>query len=475
MGSSPRTGTTGSGSRWIRCATSRCWRSTGGRAPHRGRSGEPVIIVDAALRARAGAGNPVHFAMIGAGFMGRGIASQVVRYTPGMALAVICNRRLDAARDAYAAAGVRDVVVVTTGSDLDAAIRRGRYAVTDDPEVVCQSDAIEVVVEATGNVEHGARVTLAAIERGKHVVLMNAELDGTVGPLLKRKADAAGVVLPGCDGDQPGVQLNLIRFVESIGLRPLVCGNIKGLQDRYRNPTTQEAFAKRWGQTPSMVTSFADGTKISFEQAIVANATGMRVARRGMIGIRFEGHVDDLVSRYDVDQLRELGGIVDYVVGAQPSPGVYVFAEARAALQARSVDYGSGAEGPLSIFYTPSPLPVFEVPLSVARVALFRAPVIAPAGPPKVDVVATAKTDLRAGDVLDGLGCYMTYGQCENHAVVRAENLLPIGLAEGCRLRREVGRDEVLTYDDVEPPTGTVVHRLRAEQDELFAPDRSRA
>ena len=434
-----------------------------------------MIIVDAALRARAAAGDPVRFAMFGAGFMGRGIANQVARYTPGMALAVICNRTIATAIDAYAAAGIRDVAVVKSGADLDAAVQRGHCAVTDDPEVVCQSEAIEVVLEATGNVEYGARVTLAAIERGKHVVLMNAELDGTVGPLLKRKADAAGVVLTGCDGDQPGVQLNLIRFVESIGLRPLVCGNIKGLQDRYRNPTTQEAFAKRWGQTPSMVTSFADGTKISFEQAIVANATGMRVARRGMIGIRFEGHVDDLVSRYDVDQLRELGGIVDYVVGAQPSPGVYVFAEARDALQARYLDYGKRGEGPLYSFYIPYHLTVFEVPLSVARVALFRDPVIAPAGPPKVDVVATAKTDLRAGDVLDGLGCYMTYGQCENHAVVRAENLLPIGLAEGCRLRREVGRDEVLTYDDVEPPTGTVVHRLRAEQDELFAPDRSRA
>jgi predicted homoserine dehydrogenase-like protein len=434
-----------------------------------------MIIVDAALRARAGAGNPVRFAMVGAGFMGRGVANQVARYMPGLELAVICNRTIGSAVDAFAAAGVRDVVVVTTGADLDAAIRRGRHAVTEDPAVVCGSEIIEVVVEATGHVEHGAQVTLAAIEHGKHVVLMNAELDGTVGPLLKRKADAAGVVLTGCDGDQPGVQLNLHRFVEAIGLRPLVCGNIKGLQDRYRNPTTQAGFAKRWGQTPSMVTSFADGTKISFEQAIVANATSMRVARRGMIGLRFDGHVDEMVTMYDVDQLRELGGIVEYVVGAEPSPGVYVFAEARDAMQAHYLNYGKRGEGPLYSFYIPYHLTVFEVPLSVARAALFRDSVIAPAGPPKVDVVATAKTDLHAGDVLDGLGCYTTYGQCENHDVVRAERLLPIGLAEGCRLKRDVGRDEVLTYDDVETPTGTTVHRLRAEQDQLFAPDGSRA
>ena len=117
------------------------------------------------------------------------------------------------------------------------------------------------------------------------------------------------------------MQMNLYRFVQSIGLTPLVCGNIKGLQDRYRNPTTQESFAKQWGQTPSMVTSFADGTKISFEQAIVANATGMKVAQRGMLGYEYEGHIDDMVDRYDVDQLRELGGIVDYVVKTKPSPG----------------------------------------------------------------------------------------------------------------------------------------------------------
>ena len=157
--------------------------------------------------------------------------------------------------------------------------------------------------------------------------LMNAELDGTVGPILKVYADKAGVILTASDGDQPGVQMNLYRFVHGIGLTPLVCGNIKGLQDPYRNPTTQEGFAKKWGQNPHMVTSFADGTKISFEQAIVANATGMCVEQRGMRGGDHDGHVDELCSngRYDVDKLRQLGGVVDYVVKARPGPGVFVW------------------------------------------------------------------------------------------------------------------------------------------------------
>jgi predicted homoserine dehydrogenase-like protein len=428
-----------------------------------------MIIVDTALRARAAAGNPVAFALYGAGFMGRGLANQVLNYMPGLRVAVICNRTVEAAIRAYADFGVarEDVVEVTTGAALQDAMRAGKYAVTADPEVPCAAEGIEVVVEATGHVEYGARVTTLAIEGGKHVVLMNAELDGTVGPLLKERADRAGVILSGCDGDQPGVQINLLRFVESIGLVPRVCGNIKGLQDRYRNPTTQAGFAKQWGQTPHMVTSFADGTKISFEQAIVANATGMQVARRGMIGIEHRGHVDEMVSMYDLDAIRELGGIVEYVVGALPSPGIYVFAEAREDTQRHYLDYGKLGRGPLYSFYVPYHLTIFEVPLTVARVALFRDAAIAPKGGPVVDVVAAAKTDLEAGATLDGLGWYMTYGLCENHATVRRENLLPMGIAEGARLRRAIPKDQVLTYDDVELTEGLAV-RLRAEQDARF-------
>ena len=129
-----------------------------------------------------------------------------------------------------------------------------------------------MLVDLTGAVELGAHVTLDAIKHHKHMILMNAELDATVGPILKTYADAEGVIVSACDGDQPGVQINLSRFVKGLGLIPRVLGNIKGLQDEYRNPTTQAGFAAQWGQNPAMVTSFADGSKVSFEQAIVANA-----------------------------------------------------------------------------------------------------------------------------------------------------------------------------------------------------------
>jgi predicted homoserine dehydrogenase-like protein len=258
--------------------------------------------------------------------------------------------------------------------------------------------------------------------------------------------------------------MNLVRFVRGIGLRPLVCGNIKGLQDPYRTPTTQQSFAERWGQDPHMVTSFADGTKISFEQAIVANATGMTVAGRGMRGLPFDGHVDALTETYDVGELEKLGGVVDYVVGAKPGPGVYVMASHDDPKQRHYLELYKLGTGPLYSFYTPYHLCHFEVPQTVARAVLFGDAALTPLGPPTVEVVTTAKRDLPAGTVLDGLGGYDSYGQAERADVTSSQELLPMGVAEGCTLRRSVTKDTVLTYGDVDLPPGRLVDRLRDEQ-----------
>ncbi|MCC5614933.1 Gfo/Idh/MocA family oxidoreductase [Nostoc sp. CHAB 5836] len=431
-----------------------------------------MIIIDRALQARAAAGNPIKVGMIGAGFMGRAIANQIANSVPGMELVAISNRKIDAAKQAYSEAGIEEIQVVATVSELENAIANGKYAVTEDAKLLCRAQGIDALIEVTGAVEFGARIVMEAIAHRKHLIMMNAELDGTIGPILKVYADKAGVILTACDGDQPGVQMNLYRFVKSIGLNPLLCGNIKGLQDPYRNPTTQEGFAKRWGQKPHMVASFADGTKISFEQAIVANATGMKVAKRGMLGYDFNGYVDEMAHIYDFEQLKELGGIVDYVVGAKPGPGVYVLATHDDPKQRHYLNLYKLGEGPLYSFYTPYHLCHFEVPLSVARVVLFGDPVMSPLAGPLVDVVTTAKIDLKAGETLDGIGYYMTYGQCENSDIVQQQNLLPIGLAEGCRLKRDISQDQVLTYEDVELPEGRLCDQLRFEQNTYFAPEK---
>ncbi len=443
-----------------------------------------MLIVDTALKARQEAGNPVRVGMIGSGFMGRGIANQIVNSVPGMELVAIFNRNVETARRAYTEAGIEDIRVVTTVGELESAIAQGKPAVTDDAMLLCQAQGIDALIEVTGAVEFGARVVMEAITHQKHVVLMNAELDGTIGPILKVYADKAGVVLSACDGDQPGVEMNLYRYVKSLGVTPLLCGNIKGLQDAYRNPTTQKGFAEKWGQNVHMVTSFADGTKISFEQAIVANGTGMTIAKRGMLGydfnlhkdelvqqfnLNYTGHIDDLTKMYDVDYLKELGGIVDYVVGVKPGPGVFVFGTHDDPKQRHYLNLYKLGEGPLYSFYHPYHLCHLEVPLSVARVVLFRDAVLAPLGAPMVDVITTAKIDLKAGETIDCIGGYMTYGQCETAKITQAENLLPIGLAEGCRLKRDVAKDQVLTYDDVELPQGRLCDKLRAEQNAYFA------
>lgn len=427
-----------------------------------------MIIVDRALEERAASGRPVQVGMVGAGAMGRGIARQMFRAFPGLRLAAVANRTVGNAERAYREAGQQEFEAVGSPGELDEAIAAGRFVVTDDPTLLCDSPAIDVLIEVTGTVDHAAEVVLRAISNGKQVVLMNAELDGTVGPLLKAYADDAGVIISACDGDQPGVEANLYRFVQGIGFRPLVAGNIKGLQDPYRTPETQAGYAREWGLGVEMVTSFADGTKVSFEQAIVANGTGLHAPKRGLNAWEHRAHVDELTQRYDIAELERLGGIVDYVIGAQPAPGIYVIATHDDPLERHYMRLYKRGDGPLYAFYTPQHLCHFEVPTSVARVALLGDAVLAPIGAPLVDVVATAKRDLRPGDVLDGIGGFTVYGQCEDSAVTRAERLLPMGVALGCGVTRAVDRDSVLTYDDVELPPGRTIDRLRTEQDARF-------
>ncbi|WP_298459854.1 NAD(P)H-dependent oxidoreductase [uncultured Cellulomonas sp.] len=425
-----------------------------------------MIVVDSLLAERQRNGRPVRVALVGAGFMGRGLVNQIVNATPGMDVVAIAARRPEQGVRAFTEAGAAHVATADDVTAVDRAVRAGTPVVTPDWRAVVAADGVDVVVDVTGAVELGAHVALACFEHGKHLVLMNAEVDATVGPELARRADAAGVVYTGCDGDQPGVQMNLVRFVRGLGLEPLVAGNIKGLQDPYRNPTTQEGFARRWGQDPHMVTSFADGTKISMEQAVVANATGMSVHRRGMLGRDHHEHVDTLVDHYDVDELRSLGGAVDYVVGAQPGPGVYVLGTHDDPRQRHYLELYKLGTGPLYSFYTPYHLCHFEVPTTIARAALLGDATIRPlSGRPSVEVLTTAKTPLAAGTVLDGLGGYHTYGQAERADVTATQRLLPIGVAEGCTLVRDVPQDAVLTYDDVVLPEGRLVDRLRAEQD----------
>src|SRR5215813_4387621 len=327
-----------------------------------------MFIVDRELERLERAGTPIRVGMVGAGFMATGIARQMLHYTKGMELAAISNRRVDRARKVYAESGEGNVVNVRSAGEVDDCIARGRRAVTDDPMLLCDADGIDVILEVTGTIEFAAEVVMRAIARGKHVVMMNAELDGTLGPILKTYADRAGVVITNTEGDQPGVIMNLYRWVKGLGVKPVLCGNIKGLHDPYRNPTTQAEFARRWGQRPAMVASFADGTKISFEQAIVANGTGMRVAKRGMLGPDFSRGNPDApltpiemtISQFEPYLDPNKPGLVDYVVGARPGPGVFVLGTTEHPVQKHYLNLYKLGQGPYYCFYTPYHLCHFE-------------------------------------------------------------------------------------------------------------------
>jgi predicted homoserine dehydrogenase-like protein len=423
-----------------------------------------MILVDTALKAREAASNPIRVAFVGAGFMARGLANQITHSVPGMEVVAVYARRLEQATDLCDYGVLGAPVVASRQAEIEDAIRAKRVAVTDDAMLVCRAEGVDVVVELTGSVELGAHVVLEAAKHGKHMVLMNAELDATIGPILSVYAEKAGVIMSACDGDEPGLQMNLVRWVQGLGLTPRVVGNVKGLQDPYRNPETQKGFAEKWGQNPSMVTSFADGSKISFEQTIVANATGAKVLGRGMSrGVKFDGSPLELPSLYDVEQVRELGSIIDYTVGPA-NVKVFVLAEHDDPKQRHYLNLYKLGEGPLYPFWIPYHLPHIETPNAIARVALFGDNLAKPVGGPSVEVCAVAKRDLKAGETLDDYGEYMTYGEAANAEEMCERRYLPEGLVEGCKLLRDIPKDQAVTYDDVELPTGRLADRLRAEQ-----------
>jgi len=294
---------------------------------------------------------------------------------------------------------------------------------------------------------------------------MNAELNATLGPILKVYADRAGVMFTETDGDQPGVIMNLYRFVKNIGYNPVLAGNIKGLQDHYRTPDTQRKFAAQYEITPQMATSFADGTKVSMEMAVVANATGLKVGKRGMYGPRC-AHVKEALTLFPMDQLLN-GGLVDFILGAEPGPGIFVLGYNEHPIKQRYLKSLKIGDGPLYVFYTPYHLCHVEVPLSVARAVLFQDAAVAPIRPVG-EVVATAKRALKAGENLDGIGGFTSYGVIENSDVCQQNNLLPMGLSQQCWLKRDIPGDQVITYADVEIPEGRLCDRLKAEQDAYF-------
>ncbi|HKE93130.1 MAG TPA: SAF domain-containing protein [Povalibacter sp.] len=414
------------------------------------------------LQRRESEGRPIRVGVIGAGATGRAIALQLGTPVPGIRLAAIANRSPQNAERSLREAGIAEWESAETSSQAEAAIARGKTVLTDDATVLTRAGNLDIIVEVTGTVDFAASVALDAFAHRKPVVLVNAELDSLIGPVLKARADAAGVVLTHTDGDEPGVAMTLFRYCQTVGLKPVAAGNIKGMVDYYRNPDTQAQFAAKHDQDVRKVTSFADATKLSMETTVLANATGFGVARRGMVGPPC-GYVRDLAKLLPPEAMLN-GGIVDYSVGAAPHTGAFVVVHEENAYKQTQLAYYKLGDGPFYVFYTPFHLPHIQIPSTIGRAVVHADPTVAPRGAPACEVVTVAKRALKAGERLDGVGGFCAYGLIDNHTAARAMNALPIALSEGCVLVRNIAKDDVVSFDDVKMPATRLSDELWMEQ-----------
>ncbi len=418
------------------------------------------------LRERERAGTPVRVGMVGAGATGRAIALQLGTPVPGMRLVGIANRTLANGERAFREAGFPQWVQAGSAHEAEEAIQRGLPVLTQDPLVLTRCAAVDILLEVTGTIEAGARVVLDAFDYGKHVVLVNAELDSLLGPILKVKADQAGVVLTHTDGDEPGVAMTLVRYLQTLGLRVVAAGNIKGMVDYYRTPATQKAFAEKHDQDVRKVTSFADSTKLSMEATVLSNATGFHVGKRGMYGPAC-GYVREVGNLLPAEQMLATG-LVDYALGAAPHTGAFVIIHEDNPLKQVQLSYYKLGNGPFYVFYTPFHLPHLQIAATIGRAVVHRDPTVTPIAGAVCEVVTVAKRDLKAGEKLDGIGGFCSYGLIDNASAARGMAALPIGLSDGRVLRRDVKKDSVLSLDDVEALGAGLVESLWREQNERW-------
>jgi predicted homoserine dehydrogenase-like protein len=414
------------------------------------------------MEERAATHGNARIAIVGAGFMGRGLVYQL-GLAAGMRAAVVVNRTPDHGVRAFELAGFRrESVVVADDADRAAAsIEDGRPTVVPSAALLPEIEPIDLVVEATGALDHGARVVLAALAAGKHVVSLNAELDATLGYLLHAEAREHRAVYTIADGDQPGVLLRQIDFVAGIGLEIVAAVNCKRNLDVHQNPDDSRPYAERDGTSVSMTTAFGDGTKMQMENAVVANLTGLVPDRRGMHGVA----TTLAMALRDVVKALSRLGVVEYTLGGDFGGGVFVIGRSESALVSSYLRYAKVGDGPDFLFFRPYHLMHFEVPITIAEVLLDGRAIATPSGPPVAETIAVAKRDLAPGDRLDGIGGFACYGHVET--VEHAADFLPIGLADGATALLDVRRDEPIPFGAVELDPGSQLVALRRRQDAL--------
>lgn len=408
------------------------------------------------LLERERANEPIKVGVVGAGQMGFGMIGQI-SHIPGMSVTGISDINIEAAERA-------------ANYYNSQASRKESIMVTNDFREVIQSANVEVIVDATGVPEVGANISLEALRSKKHLVLLNVEVDITIGSVMHQMFSNAGLVYSGSAGDEPAAILELFEFAKTMGMEVLVAG--KGKNNKLNvtaNPGTAQEEANKKKMASHMLAAFQDGTKTMAEMNLLSNAIGFVPDVVGMHGIT--GDLDSVIKDLD---LKENGGVlnhfgvVDYVDGL--APGVFVIVKGQNDAVAHELDYLlKKGERDHHILYRPYHLASLETPITIAKAVLQNEGSIQPLGAPISDTVAVAKRDMKAGEALDGIGGYSVRGVLETHQDLKRNNHIPIGLISGNVVaKKDIRQGQFLTTDDVELDPTTTVWKLRSLQDSLF-------
>jgi predicted homoserine dehydrogenase-like protein len=431
--------------------------------------GKPMYEIDSKLRKLQDKGTPIQVGLIGAGQMGTDIVAQV-ECMAGIEIAVVVDLKMETAERAYRVAGTTaDIVEANDLITAEKAIREGRKVIATDYKIAIMVPQVQVVIDATGSPEMGARITLECINHKKHIVMMNVECDITVGPILRQMAENAGVVYSLTAGDEPGSILEVYRFAKALGFKVIAAGKGKNNPlDIYSNPDKLREKAAARNMSAKMLCEFVDGSKTMIEMAAVSNATGLVPDIRGMHGP--ECNVKDLTRifcRKDQGGILDKEGVVDYGIG-DINPGVFVVVSTGHPRLIDSLVQRDMGYGPNYLLFRPYHLCSIETPLTAAQAVIYGESTAHPMKRLVSECITIAKTDLKAGQVLDGIGEYCYRASIDTAETARKMNMLPVGLAKGAKLLRDVGVDEVITYDMVELPKNSVLLQLRRIQDQMM-------
>ncbi|ABW67014.1 homoserine dehydrogenase [Desulfosudis oleivorans] len=389
----------------------------------------------------------IRIGIIGIGSMGKGLVYQA-HITPGVRCVAVCDTDVKRCTAVLTWLHIPHSIA-TSRAVMEDVTRRGEVAVCEDGLWVAECADVDVVIEASSAILPAAEFALATLNSGKHLVLMNSEIDLLFGPLLADIARKNGVVCTSCDGDQYGVLKHQIDDLALWGLDLVMAGNIKGFLDRSANPTSIVPEADIRNLDYRMCTSYTDGTKLNIEMAIIANACGLITTTPGMHGPR-AAHVQDVFNCFDFDALwKDRRPFVDYILGAEPGGGVFVIGHCDNPYQREMLAYYKMGPGPFYLFYRPYHLCHIEAMGTVLQAARRQTPFLVPDYGFQTQVYAYAKRDLKAGEVLDGIGGYCCYGLIENFKENHASPGLPIGLADNVALRRDVPEQGRISLDDV--------------------------